>query len=124
MTTTERDKLAVKAGAESKLDSLGFAAYYLFPDTTCIVKHDWHPESSRDDCDPLLEEIKRRGLKHQFLYELAKLLGRKWPGIKEFTEQNWIDLYWTLLTIRPADIVAAFLKTMEAADAAEKESQT
>ncbi len=64
-----------------------------------------------DDCRLLLEEIERRGLWGMFAKHVMKIT--EWPypfpGRKE-------AIRYALFQVTPADIVAAFIKTIEEAD--------
>ena len=68
----------------------------------------WRPDESRDDCEPLLREVERRGLwepLEPLLREAAPLRG-----------PTYYARYY-LLTLTPAQIVAAVEKLMENTDA-------
>ena len=85
LTPEQRDELAVMAGIPiAQPDEIYNYTRYFFRDR--VRSHlTWHPESSREDCHPLLAEVERRGL---------------WQVFESFA--------------KPADIVVAFIKTMEA----------
>ena len=105
MTPKQRDELAVMAGAEINKNSI--SAYYRWPDGS-ICGEQWLPETSLDDCQPLREEIERRGLWKEFAGNLCRA-GWNWLGEASV-------LRCILYKVTPADIVAAFIKTIEEAD--------
>jgi hypothetical protein len=116
MTSTERDKLAKLCGAKIKhIPATG--AVYEWPGGFRITAKFWHPESSLDDCRPLLDEIERRGLWNQFVAALAMATyDDDDEGEKEY---SLLGTYarWLFCLTKPADIVAAFEKVMQNAPA-------
>ena len=108
MTQNERDKLAKLAGAEKKYGYHHHPVYVVFPCGWAKWQDEWYPESSWDDCRPLLEDINRRKLWCAFSNHLADTLGIGWqrPGYHE-------TMRLALYQLTPADIVSTYLKTVK-----------
>ena len=111
MTPAERDKLATMTGALRE-EALGGQRFYVFPAHERIQLNEWRPEKSLGDCLPLFAEIKRRGLWEQFEENLAVIC----PPSKETAISTAEYMRYCYDVVTPADIVAAFIKTIEEAD--------
>ncbi len=119
MTPEQRDELVTMAGAVVEEDRFyensgdGWCIRrYVFPDKTQINVHDFHPETSRDDCQPLFAEIERRGLQRNFMHNLFEICTNQQAipiDISVMMDIAW----WAIAKLQPADIVAAFRKTIE-----------
>ena len=124
MTPQQRDDLA----------RMSKAAVIIRGETVCSIRMlgdrwiniaNWHPESSRDDCQPLVAEIERRGypLWKEFVIQLHLIVQA--PTCLKSSEFNTYQMgaivEWIFTEIQPADIVAAFKVTIEEADRKEGE---
>lgn len=115
MTQTELDKLAEMCGGKKRRRPESGAYYFLFPGKIRFDCDYWHPESSHDDCRPLLDEIEHQGLWERFFDAIdpaiignleTYALARDYGTIIAFGRT-------VLYSLKPADIVAAFQKTMK-----------
>lgn len=104
MTDSERDKLAKWLGWTPNYNIMDEAWYYEHANQRkCWSVDTWKPDTSRDHCQPLLEEVERRKLWDRFTDAVAIVHSRR---------AGWYAAYW-LLYLTPADIVAACLKLAE-----------
>ncbi len=115
MTSKQRDELATMAGGKIEHFSGKWRSSYVYHFKNESYPSDkWHPKTSLDDCRPLLEEIKRRDLRKEFVVILADI---RHPAPTQPESIVW----WAICEVTSADIVAAFVKTIEEADRKEGE---
>jgi hypothetical protein len=97
MTQSELDRLAVLCGMKN--------GYYERKDGVWADATKWRPEESFDDCKPIYDEIERRGLWEEFRDSLQNIC------TMHTSITDVIEYYYG--QVQPADIVAAFMKTVE-----------
>ena len=100
LTFMQRSELAAMAGTTICLNSI--SECHRWPNGSKSGKQ-WLPETSRDDCRPLLCEIDRRKL----WWDFNIYLDRRGPINRSPPSRHY------LYRVTPADIVVAFIKTME-----------
>ena len=109
MTPEQRDKLAVMAGG--KCTYIGVPLWSAVPvyqfSGRQISRAAWHPETSLDACCPLFAEVERRGLWRQFRDNLGQVCS--------ICASTSITIRYYYGQVAPADIVVAFIETMEEA---------
>ncbi len=111
MTPDQLKKLAEMVGGKRKAGlKHGDQSYYEFP--SGVIYNSWHPETSLDHCRPLFNFLTENKLWTSFVNQL---LNDEWEG----TFLQGIIVAYTQFT--PADIVAAFIKTIEEADRKERQ---
>lgn len=111
MTPTERDKLVVLAGGRVE-QSRGrwVASHYYHFEKESYPSSKWRPESSLDDCRPLLEKIERQELHKAFLDQLVVLVDHG----TQLCDNPCYAIAWRMLShCKPTNIVEAFVRTMK-----------
>lgn len=107
----DRDKLAIMAGGRVEhLPGWRTSHFYHFAKESYPSLR-WQPQTSFDDCRPLLEEIERRGLHEAFLDQLMILVRH---GNQLCDNPSYAGMWRMLYYCKPVNIVEAFIKTMEA----------